>query len=208
MIRLLEPADYGLYAMTQVVVSLMSLLNGYSFTGALVQAREVDRVQVRQVFGMLILMNFSLAAVQFLGAPLAADYFHAPAIADMLRVQCLLFLAAPFIMVPQALLSRGIDFKTQASVNIFAALVSAIVAPSCALAGLGVWTLVLAPLSLWVTRAIGLFALGRWWVWPSFRFKGSGAVFGFGLAVLVSEVLWFVQTQGRRLHRRAQSRRA
>jgi O-antigen/teichoic acid export membrane protein len=37
-IRLLAPADYGLFAMTQFVLALMSLMNGYSFTGALVQS--------------------------------------------------------------------------------------------------------------------------------------------------------------------------
>lgn len=194
-IRLLNPSDYGLFAMTQVVLSLLNLLNGYSFTGALVQAKEVTRAQIRQVLGMLILLNFSLAAAQFLLAPAAAAYFHSPVVADMLRVQALLYLTTPFIMVPQALLSRRMDFRTQARVNIGAALVSAIVAPACALAGLGVWTLVFAPLSLWVARAIGLFMLGRWWVWPSFRFKGTGGVFVFGVAVLVSEMLWFVQTQ-------------
>ena len=194
-IRLLNPSDYGLFAMTQVVLSLLNLLNGYSFTGALVQAKEVTRTQTRQVLGMLILLNFSLAAAQFLLAPAAAAYFRSPVVADMLRVQALLYLTTPFIMVPQALLSRRMDFRTQARVNIGAALVSAIVAPVCALAGLGVWTLVFAPLSLWVARAIGLFMLGRWWVWPSFRFKGTGGVFVFGVAVLVSEMLWFVQTQ-------------
>jgi O-antigen/teichoic acid export membrane protein len=194
-IRLLSPSDYGLFAMTQVVLSLMNLLNGYSFTGALVQAREVDRHQVRQVFGMLVLLNFSLAAAQFLMAPLAASYFRTPLVADMLRVQSLLYITTPFIMVPQALLSRGMDFRTIARVNIGSALIAAIVAPTCALLGFGVWTLVLAPMSLFVSRAIGLFLLGHWWVWPSFRFKGAGGVFGFGLAILTSELLWFVQTQ-------------
>lgn len=194
-IRLLSPSDYGLFAMTQVVLSLLNLLNGYSFTGALVQATEVDRHQIRQVLGMLILLNFSLAALQFVSAPLAADYFRSPIVADMLRVQSLLYITTPFIMVPQALLSRGIDFRTQARVNIIAAVLSAIVGPVCALAGLGVWTLVLAPLTLFVARAVGLFVIGRWWVWPSFRFTGAGGVFAFGMAVLVSELLWFVQTQ-------------
>lgn len=194
-IRLLNPADYGLFAMTQVVLSLMNLLNGYSFTGALVQAHEVNRTQIRQVLGMLILLNFSLAAAQFLMAPLAAGYFRSPIVADMLRVQSLLYLTTPFIMVPQALLSRRMDFRTQARVNIGAAMLAAIAAPICALTGLGVWTLVLAPLTLFSARAIGLFLLGRWWVPPSFRFTGAGGVFGFGMAVLISEILWFVQTQ-------------
>lgn len=194
-IRLLSPADYGLFAMTQVVIAFMNLANGYSFAGALVQADRIDEVRVRQVFGMLILMNFGLAACQFLAAPAAAAYFHTPTVEAMLRVQCLLHLATPFIVLPQALLSRTIDFRTQARVNIVSAALAAITAPLCAYAGLGVWTLVIAPLVLFWSRAIGLAIVGRWLVWPSFHFRGARATFGFGGAMLVSELLWFVQTQ-------------
>lgn len=204
-IRQLQPSDYGLFAMSQIVLSLMALANGYSFTGALVQSATIDRERVAQVFGALILMNLALAAVQFALAPLAAIYFHQPLVADMLRLQVLLHLFTPFIMMPQALLSREIDFRTQARVNFAAAGLAAIVGPVCAYAGLGVWTLVIAPIVLFGARAIGLAILGRWLIWPSFRFKGAGAIFGFGGAILVSELLWFVQTQadvfiaGRRL---------
>ena len=125
-IRLLEPSDYGLFAMTQIILSLMSLMNGYSFTGALVQAGEIDSRRVSQVFGMLILMNFGLAAAQFLLAPSAAAYFRQPIVADMLRVQSLLHLFTPFIMMPQALLSRRIDFRTQARANLIASLLAAL----------------------------------------------------------------------------------
>ena len=194
-IRLLSPADYGLFAMTQVVITFMNLANGYSFAGALVQAERIDEARVRQVFGMLILMNFGLAAVQFMAAPAAAAYFRTPAVESMLRVQCLLHIATPFIVLPQALLSRQIDFRTQARVNMAAAALAAVTAPLCAYAGLGVWTLVIAPLVLFWTRAVGLAIVGRWLVWPSFRFTGARATFGFGGAMLVSELLWFVQTQ-------------
>lgn len=204
-IRLLDPRDYGLFAMTQIVLSLMSLMNGYSFTGALVQAESIDSRRVSQVFGMLILMNFGLAAAQFLLAPAAAAYFRQPIVADMLRVQSILHLFTPFIMMPQALLSRRIDFKTQARANLTAALLAALVALGCAYAGCGVWTLIAAPVALFGTRALMLAMLGRWWVWPSFRFAGAGATLSFGGAMLASEMLWFVQTQadifiaGRRL---------
>lgn len=204
-IRRLDPTDYGLFAMTQIVLALMGLMNGYSFTGALVQSRTIDRRHVAQVFGALILMNFGLAAAQVLLAPAAAAYFRQPLVADMLRVQAVLHLFTPFIMMPQALLSRDIDFRTQARVNFSAAGLAAIAGPACAYAGLGVWTLVIAPIVLFGARAVGLAVLGRWLIWPSFRFGGAGAMFGFGGAILVGELLWFVQTQadifiaGRRL---------
>jgi O-antigen/teichoic acid export membrane protein len=194
-LRLLTPGDYGLFAMTQVVIGLAQLLNGYSFASSLVQAEQLDERRAGQVFGMLILMNFGMAAVQFAFAPIAADYFHQPALVAMLRVQCLLHLTTPLIVVPQALLSRNIDFKTQARANLCAALAGAIAAPTCAVAGLGVWTLVIAPIILFSTRAILLQVFGRWWIRPRFGIAGAGAMFGYGGMVLLSDVLWFVQNQ-------------
>lgn len=204
-LRLLAPADYGLFAMTQGVMALAQLLNGYSFAASLVQAERLDERRVGQVFGALILMNGSIAAGQFLAAPIAAAYFHQPMLTSLLRVQSLLHLTTPFIIMPQALLSRNIDFRTQARANLGAALAGAITAPACALAGLGVWTLVLAPLALFFTRALLLGLIGHWWVRPRFGLAGAGATLGYGGTVLVSDVLWFVQTQvdvfiaGRRL---------
>lgn len=194
-LRLLTPGDYGLFAMTQVVIGLAQLLNGYSFASSLVQAEQLDTRRASQVFGMLIMMNFGMAAVQFLMAPLAAAYFHQPALTLMLRVQCLLHLTTPFIVVPQALLSRNIDFRTQARANLAAALSGAIAGPVCALAGFGVWTLVIAPIVMFWTRAILLQTLGHWWIRPRFALAGAGAMFGYGGMVLVSDVLWFVQNQ-------------
>ncbi len=194
-LRLLAPADYGLFAMTQGVMALAQLLNGYSFAASLVQAERLDEERVGQVFGALILMNGSIAIAQFLCAPIAAAYFHQPMLVALLRVQSLLHLTTPFIIMPQALLSRTINFRTQGRANLAAACAGAATALACALAGFGVWTLVLAPLALFGTRALFLGLIGRWWVRPRFSLAGAGATLGYGGTVLVSDILWFVQTQ-------------
>ena len=74
---------------------------------------------------MLILMNGALAALQFAAAPLAADYFHQPMVADLLRVQALFYLANPFNALGHALLVRRLDFKRQSRIDLIAAALSA-----------------------------------------------------------------------------------
>lgn len=194
-INLLDPADYGLFALTQVVLAFLSFLNGYGFANALVQGETVEPRRLRQAFGMLLLLNGGLAALQLAGAPLAAAYFGQPLVADLLRVQALIYLATPFIALPEVLLSRRLDFRRQALVNLLAALVGAGTALGCALAGQGVWTLVYAPIALFWTRAIGLTLIARVLVWPSFDFRGSGNLLAFGGAVLASQFFWLIQTQ-------------
>ena len=107
-VRLLDPSDYGLFAMTQVVLAAMAFLNGYSFATSLIQAPVVDRQKTSQVFGMLILANGLIASAQFLLAPYIAAYYGQPVVADMLQVQAVLFLTVPFIALPSALLARKI----------------------------------------------------------------------------------------------------
>ena len=194
-VRLLEPSDYGLFAMTQVISTIFAVFNGSGFASALVQSDSADDKQIAQVFGMMILLNGALATIQLIIAPIAAAHFNQPIVGDMLRVLALSYLAMPLIQVPTAVLSRGLDFKKQAIANFTAALASAVTALSCAYSGLGVWTLVITPLVMFYVRGIGLMIASGLWLRPSFNFRGSGSTMAFGGALLVSQILWVVQSQ-------------
>ena len=194
-IRILSPSDYGLFAMTQVILVLLNMLNGYGLASALVRRDEADLRSQRQLFGMLILLNGALAVAQIAAAPFAAAYYRQPLVADLLRVQALLYLATPFIALPQALLSRQMDFKRQAQVNLVSALAGAGAALGGALAGMGVWTLVLAPIALFFTRAIGMTWAARSLIWPSFDFRGAGDIARYGGVMAAGQVFWFLQSQ-------------
>ena len=194
-IRILNPADYGLFAMTQVVLVFLNFLNGYGFAGSLIREPELSEQRIRQAFGLLLLVNGALALLQLAVAPLAAEWYRQPEVAQLLRVQALIFLATPFIAVPEVLLMRRMDFRRQALVNVVATVVSAAVALGGALGGLGVWTLIYAPIALFWTRAAGLIMATRFRYRPSFRFAGAGSMLHFGLALLASTFFWTVMNQ-------------
>ncbi len=198
-IRILSPRDYGLFAMTQVVLVLFNMANGYGLASGLIQQREVTRREAGQLFGMLLLLNIGLGILQALLAPLAADYYRQPMVAELLRVQALLYLLTPFIAFPYAMLSRGLEFRRQASANVAASLVGGATALAAALAGWGVWTLVAAPLALFGTRAAtmmwGLHREGGGLVAPVFDFRGAGALARFGGVMALGQMFWFAQSQ-------------
>ena len=195
-IRLLDPHDYGLFAMTGVVLVFLNMLNGYGLASGLIQQRSITHREIRQLFGMLLLLNACLAAIQGLVlAPAAAAYYRQPIVADMLRVQALLYLTTPFIALPYALLSRTLDFRMQARVNILASVAAAAAALVGALIGLGVWTLVWAPIVLFGVRAIGMTIAARSFVWPSFDFRGVGTLARYGGVMALGQFFWFAQSQ-------------
>ena len=194
-IRLLDPADYGLFAMTQVILNFATFLNGYGLVSALVQSGTVDTHRLRQAFGIMVLLNGALAALQLLIAPLAADYYDQPMVADLLRVQALLYLSTPFISIPEAIMGRALDFKRPALVNLIAAIASAATALVGALSGWGVWTLVFAPIAGFWVKGLGYILATGFRPIPSFDFRGTGAMVGFGASLLGGQLFWIIQSQ-------------
>ncbi len=194
-IRLLSPSDYGLVAMTGVLMLFLSLVNGYGFASALIQRDAIESRHLRQLFGITILLNAALAAIQIVAAPYAAAYYREPMVADLLYAQALLYPTTPFIVLAYAILSREMEFKRQAQVNIVATILGALTAVGGALAGWGVWTLVWAPLVIVYARAIGLTIAARALMWPSFDLRGAGFIARFGGFVLIGQLFWFVQSQ-------------
>lgn len=194
-VRLLAPQDYGLFAMTTAVLAAFNFLSGWGFANSLIPAERIDDRQVGQVFAMLLLSNGLIALAQFLAAPLAADYYHQPLITDMLRIQAVIFLTTPFIALPTALLSRRLDFRSQARANLLSAFVGAGVGLALALLGYGVWALVWAPISIFATRALALTLAARMVVKPIFDFRGAGDIVRFGSALVLSQVFWIIQSQ-------------
>lgn len=194
-IRILAPADYGLFAMTQVVLVFLNMLNGYGLASGIVQRPDVSAREIRQLFGMLLLVNGTLGALQFVLAPWAAAYYRQPIVAEMLRVQVILYAITPFNALAYALLSRRMDYRLQARANIIASMASAAAALGGALAGLGVWTLVFAPIVLFSVRAIGMMIAARALYWPSFDFRGAGALARYGGLMAAGQLFWFAESQ-------------
>ena len=194
-IRLLDPSDYGIFAMAQVVLVFLGFLNGYGLASSIIQSEKVEPIRIRQAFGMLLLLNGGIAALQILLATLAADYYGQPLVADLLKVMALIFLATPFTVLPEALLTRELEFKKPAIINLISAVAGAVTALYFAYNGHGVWTLVYAPLAIFWSRAVCLVIATKFFIWPSFNFKGAGAMFGFGATLLASHFFWTIQSQ-------------
>ena len=194
-IRILDPRDYGLFAMTGVVLVFLNMLNGYGLASGLIQRDEVTDREKRQLFGMLIVLNGALGISQVLLAPVAAAYFREPMVAHLLRVQALMFVTTPFIAFSYALLSRAMDFRIQAIANIAASMMSAATALAGALLGWGVWTLVFAPMMLFAVRAAIMTVAARALVRPLFDFRGIGGLARYGGILAAGQMFWFCQSQ-------------
>jgi teichuronic acid exporter len=194
-IRILGPEDYGMMAMSHV---LFFILLGFSQVGlgaALVQAERISETDLEQVFGFLLTINVALFAIQFLCAPLVASAFGEPGIEPLMRVLAVLFLIQPFIVIPSNLLGRDIDFKRRSLVELAASVVAALGVLGAALAGLGVWALMLGVFVRTGIEAIGLFAIRPFALVPRFAFGQITHLIKFGWVKTLENFAWKVFSQ-------------
>jgi len=85
--------------------------------------------------------------------------------------------------------AKEVNFKTQAKINLSSSILSGLFAVGLALAGYGVWSLVLRQLSMNAIQSL-LFSLTKKWL-PSLVFSTSSfkRLFGFGWKLLVSGLI-------------------
>ena len=187
--RLLSPDDYGIIAMPLVFLAIAQCIIDSGFSTALIRKPELTEDDLSTAFYFNIGIGILCYAVLFFSSPLIADFYHTPILSSLLKVTALAVLFNPLCAVQQAILTRKIDFKTQAIVSFSGAVVSGIVGLYMAYNGFGVWSLVFQQVGGYVMRTILLWILGKWkpkrkWSWESFHY-----LWGFGSKMLGSALL-------------------
>lgn len=194
-IRLLEPADYGLMALATMFTSFMLLLSELGLGPAMIQARELQRDQLPDIFGTTLLFNIGLTALTWAAAPSIAAFFDEPALTEVLRVLALQFLLLAFTLMPEALLQRGMQFRSWSLGNLGAHVAGSLTTLILAVQGFGVWSLVWGNLLTFITRALVLNWLVPCLFVPRLRPRRIIEMLRFGGHVTVTRVLWFAYQQ-------------
>jgi O-antigen/teichoic acid export membrane protein len=187
--RLLTPEDYGLMALSMVLVSVVAGVAEFGLGSALVQMPTLDQRDTARVGGALATLNIACGLVMVLGAGLFARLLGDVRLTPILQVLSLQFVLTAIESVPLSLAQRNMDFKRLAGIELIATLVGSLMTLVLAWLGAGVWALVIGNLSGAALRTILYVALGGF-VWPSFNFRGIGPHLRFGGAVTVARFLW------------------
>lgn len=187
--RLLSPNDYGIIAMPLVFLAIAQCFIDSGFYGALIRKPDLTEEDLSTAFYFNIGIGVICYCVLFLTSPLIADFYQTPILSDLLKVTALATLFNPLCAVQQAILTRKIDFKTQAIVSLSGALFSGVIGLTLAFNGFGVWSLVCQQVGGYLIRTILLWILGNWfpkciWSWDSFSY-----LWGFGSKMLGSGLL-------------------
>ena len=160
---MLIPEDYGVIAMLAIFMAIAQSFVDCGFGNALI--RKIDRTEVdcSTVFYFNTAIGLFLYGVLFCSAPYIAGFYNMPTLKNVCRVYSLVIFINSCGLVPRALRSIAVDFKSQAYASVFSSVVSGLIGLFLAYQGFGVWALV------YQTLFGGIFIGTLFWYFSSWR---------------------------------------
>ncbi|MBC2696614.1 MAG: lipopolysaccharide biosynthesis protein [Desulfobacteraceae bacterium] len=190
-IRILNPTDYGLMAMAAVCIGFLTTISELGLGAAIVQKKDINHIEIQQVFGFVLLCHFGLSILMFAGAPLLSAYFNEPQLVPIFKVLSINFILASLYIIPQSILLRRMDFRSKALIDCTASLISVVVTLISALNDYGVWSLVYGAVTIHAVSIFGYNVFSQKIIRPRLSFRGMKKLFLFGGFLTGGRILWY-----------------
>ena len=187
--RILSPREFGLVGMIAVFTAIGQTIVDSGFGSALIQKKNITRVDESSVFYFNTFVGALLSTLLFISAPIIAGFYNQQELVLITKVISLNLFIGSFAAVPNNLLSKELNFKIQAKVTILSALLSGVVGLYFAFNGYGVWALVYQVLSATLFRSVFIFLFTKWYPLLKFRLESLKGLFAFGSRLLLSGLL-------------------
>jgi teichuronic acid exporter len=159
---ILGPADFGLLWMAMVWVTLAQILLQHGPTMAVIQQNDITDAHLDAAFWSNLVGATLFALLLAAVAPLWASLNDLP---DLTAICLALTAIIPFYAlntIPEAVLRRKLQLRGLALRYLTSGLISGVAAIACALAGFGVWSLVVQQVLLTLINTVLLFLTISW----------------------------------------------
>jgi O-antigen/teichoic acid export membrane protein len=194
--RLVSPAAFGVVSAALVVISLSAILSQLGMGPALVQRPALEPRHIDTAFATSVLLDSMLGVIVWLGAPLAAGFFHNAAVTPVLRALACTFPLHGLSTVAESLMKRELRFRQLAKRDVIAYGVGyGGVGVTLAVLGYGVWALVAAHIAHTTAKT----AMLLWWQRPRIRLPELRAfqeLMHFGAGFTIAKIANLVAVQG------------
>jgi teichuronic acid exporter len=193
-IRILDPADYGLMGMASILIGLAALFNELGVIPALIQTRNMDERLIQQLFGLVLTSTTFIFCLLFFLAPLLSAFFNEPRLTPVTRALAVTIVIGGASAVQNALLERNLQFRGLSVVEFASTVLGSGTTLLLAVQEFGVWSLVIGNIVSTTAKTIGIFLTRGFPLPPVFRLKGLRSMFVFGANITGQRVLWYLNS--------------
>ncbi len=190
-VRFLHPQDYGLMAVTAAIYGFLQSLSYVGFADAIVQNRRIGEDTLRNVFGLILLVNAACLILLCALAYPAAWFYGEPRLVPLLQAASLTFIAIAAQAIPRAMLEKKLDLRTVSRIELVTNIIGGASVLALAWGGAGVWSLLLGMLLTAFLRSAGFCAAAPYFPRPRFSVRNLSDILRFGGLRTAENVLWF-----------------
>jgi len=147
LVRLLDPKAFGLVALAWTVLVVTDQVQNAGAAAALVYRRRDVEQAAGSAFVFVLSTSILLFAAAQVVAPFVARLFDTPELTNVLRVMAIMLVTRSLGTIPLSLLERNIDFRSRSKCELTGALAQAVTSVSLAVAGFGVWSIVVGQIA-------------------------------------------------------------
>lgn len=187
--RMLEPAEFGLFALTLLVVNLFDYVKDLGVGAALVQNRREWHVIARTGLTLSVAFGLSAAALLAATAPLTARALGHPDLVAFIRVLAIGLAISAFSTIPAAWLRRSMNFQARLIPEALGALTKTGLTIGLAATGHGVWSLVYGQLAATVVMTVLYWVVARTYPRPALDRSVTRDLIRFGIPVTAVTLL-------------------
>jgi len=140
--RVLSPAEFGVVAVMTAVFAIASVFQEAGLSAATIQRTRISVQTVSTLFWINATLGVILTLGFMASASLLTDWLLDQQVAPLFRVAAMTFVLNGFAVQHRALLQRGMQFGTEARIDVLASVLGAACALGMALTGWSYWSLV------------------------------------------------------------------
>ncbi|OHX64941.1 lipopolysaccharide biosynthesis protein [Flammeovirga pacifica] len=193
--RLLEPEEYGLMAMINVIIGMSMVFADMGLGGSLIQRKRLLPVHYNSVFWFNTSIAALLSISLFLSAPYVAHFYERPELLNITRVMSLSFTINGLATIQNTYLKKQLIFKYFVQFRMVGAIISGILGIYLAFKGYGVWALVAQTLSANTVYLLLIWSVAKWKPAFNFSLKALKQLWAFGFRMFLSGLLDIVYTR-------------
>lgn len=190
--RLLSKADFGIVGMAGLITVAIGMANDKGLGTAIIQKKELKPPQLSTMFWVSILFGLLLYGASAAASIPISLFFQNPLVKPVILVIALGFFIGGFGIVHKSLLTRQMQFKKLAIIEISSVTVSGIIAVILAFHNFGVWSLVANVLLRDLFTVIGVWIACTWRPKFHFAFREFKEFYRFSSNVLTNDVMIYL----------------
>jgi lipopolysaccharide exporter len=190
--RNLTSTDYGVIGFALIVIGFLNQFSDMGLGNAVVRRLELSSESLQTAFTLKVVLSCGAFAIALLIAPFARHLFDHPATGNVVRILALNFLVSTVGFVPQALLTREMNYRALVIPAIIGAIMQCTLAVTLVLHGWSYWAVIIGSVGGTLSSGVAMQLMKRLPLRLRFDRRDAQEYLRFGIPLFGTGVLVFV----------------